>query len=252
MRYYTFRDRFEDIMTAIYDGWAWALENGHENVGFLKEPILEPRLFDEYVHVDADYEKVRKVVRSIQGSISREAYICVYYAALSVEEDSIQAIYDFLRVGFAKGSEVTRMLTIPAVERIMKIRKRVGGEAHFFREFARFTSVDNRVYVCHLEPKSNVIMLVANHFADRMPSEHWMIIDDVRRFAVVHPMNQDNYIRYLSDSEFKTLKEIEEMGDRFTDMWKDFFNVIGIKERENYECQRNMFPIWMRKHAVEF
>ena len=34
------------------------------------------------------------------------------------------------------------------------------------------------VYVSHLEPKSDVIMLVGRHFADRMPSEHWMIIDD--------------------------------------------------------------------------
>ena len=35
-----------------------------------------------------------------------------------------------------------------------------------------------RFYVSHLEPKSDVIMLVGRHFADRMPSEHWMIIDD--------------------------------------------------------------------------
>lgn len=29
------------------------------------------------------------------------------------------------------------------------------------------------------------------HFADRMPSENWMIIDDNRKKAVVHPVNNN-------------------------------------------------------------
>ena len=36
------------------------------------------------------------------------------------------------------------------------------------------------------------------------------------------------------------------------DLWKDFFNTIGIKERENYQCQRNLMPLWYRKHMTEF
>ena len=128
----------------------------------------------------------------------------------------------------------------------------MGSEAHYFREFARFTSLDDKVYVCHLEPKNNVIMLVGEHFADRMPSEHWMIIDDNRRFSVVHPKDEEFYLRYLTDEEFETLCRSETFEDQYTDMWRSFFKTIGIKERKNASCQRNMFPIWMRKHAVEF
>ena len=40
--------------------------------------------------------------------------------------------------------------------------------------------------------------------------------------------------------------------DPFIDLWKDFFNTIGIKERANYQCQRNLMPLWYRKHMTEF
>lgn len=239
-------------MTCIYEAWSEALKVGHDKIQLKKEPIFQQTLFDEYIHVDADGEKAGKVIRSIRRDISDEAYLNVYYATLSVEEDALQAIYNFLRVGFAVGKGVLDYITNPHVMRIFEIRRRVGNESHHFREFARFQSLDNKVYVSHLEPRSDVIMLVGRHFADRMPSEHWMIIDDNRRTACVHPKDESNYLRYLTDEEFEVLRKTEDYEDEYTDMWKTFFNTIGIKERENYICQRNMFPIWKRKHVVEF
>ena len=141
---------------------------------------------------------------------------------------------------------------IPEVARILELRRNVGNEAHYFREFARFNSIDNRLYICHLEPKNDITEIVANHFADRMPSENWMIIDDNRKTAVVHVADCENYIRILSDDEMEKLKKTELVSDEYTDMWRAFFDAIAIKERTNYRCQRNMMPLWMRKHATEF
>lgn len=239
-------------MTCIYDAWSYALDHGHGSLRLEREPIYQQSLFDEYVHVDADPEKTEKVVRSIKKQISGQAYMYVFYASLSEEEDALQAIYNFLRVGFAVGNRVCDMYTNQYVMRMLELKRRVGNESHYFREFARFTSLDNMVYVCHLEPKNNVVMLVGEHFADRMPSEHWMIIDDKRKIAVVHPKDEDNYLRYLTEDEFSVLCQTEDYEDRYTDMWRSFFKAISIKERENIACQRNLFPIWMRKHAVEF
>ena len=145
-----------------------------------------------------------------------------------------------------------RFFSFGDVMRIMELYRNVGNESHHFREFARFQSLDGRVYVSHLEPKSDVIMLVGRHFADRMPSEYWMIVDDNRKTVCVHLKDGENYLRYLTDGEFEALRKTEEYEDEYTGMWKTFFHTIRIKERENYVCQRNLFPIWKRKHAVEF
>lgn len=252
MKIFTCKDRFEDIMTCIYDAWECALTVGHNNIALAREPVYQTNLFAEYIHVDADSVKVEKVVRSIKKSISYEAYIYVYYATLSFEQDALNTIYNFLRIGFRVGASVCNMLNNPYVMRMFELKRKVGNEGHYFREFARFTSIDNKVYVCHIEPKCNVLTLVANHFEDRMPSEHWMIIDDNRKLAVVHPKDEESYIRYLSENEFDILKQTEAAEDEYTELWRGFFKAISIKERESRERQRNMIPIWMRKHAVEF
>lgn len=252
MKVFSCEDKFEAMMTCIYDAWSWALNNGHDQVKLQREPIYQQNMFDEYMHIDEDPDKVTKVTRSIRRQISDQAYLYVFYASLSVEEDALQAIYNFLRVGFAIGPKVCSMYANPHVMRMIELKRRIGNEAHYFREFARFSSLNNKVYVCHLEPKNNVIMLVGEHFADRMPSEHWMIIDDNRKYAIVHPKDEENYIRYLTDVELIALRNSEKYEDEYTDMWRTFFNAISIKQRENIACQRNLFPIWMRKHAVEF
>ena len=93
-------------MTCIYDAWVEALRIGHEQIQVKKEPVFQQTMFDEYIHVDGDAKKAEKVIRSIRRDISDEAYLDVYYATLSAEEDALQAIYNFLRVGFAAGCRV--------------------------------------------------------------------------------------------------------------------------------------------------
>ena len=252
MKIYTCQDRLTDIMTCIYDAWSEALKVGHNQIGLKKEPIFQQTMFDEYIHVDGDPSKAEKVIRSIRRSISETAYMNIYYASLSADENALQAIYDFLRVGFAIGSTVVEQYTNPHVMNLLELRRQVSNEAHHFREFARFQSLENQVYVSHFEPRNDVIMLVGNHFANRMPSEHWMIIDDNRKTACVHVKDGENYLRYLTDDEFSVLQKTESYEDEYTDMWKTFFHSISIEQRKNYVCQRNLFPIWKRKHAVEF
>ena len=245
-------DRFEDMMSCIYQAWEKALKVGHGCVRLERCGNEQPSLFDEYIHVDFNEDEYNKVVRSIKQKISNEAYACVYYACLSSEQDALDAAYRFLVIGFKAGAAITYMRTEPSVMRIKDIRRRVINEARYFREFARFNSVDGKVYVCHLEPKSDVIYEVAQHFADRMPSENWLIIDDNRSKAVIHPIDGEMYIRYLTDYEIEALSGSEAVNDEYTDMWKAFFETIAIKQRNNEKCQRNLMPLWMRKHVTEF
>ena len=252
MKIFTCKDRLEDIMTCIYDAWSEALLIGHDQIQLKKEPVFQQTIFDEYIHVDFNEDEYNKVVRSIKQKISNDAYACVYYACLSSEEDALDAAYRFLVTGFKAGAAVTYMRTEPSVMRIKDIRRRVINEARYFREFVRFNSVDGKVYVCHLEPKSDVIYEVAQYFADRMPSENWLIIDDNRSKAVIHPIDGEMYIRYLADDEMKVLSGTEAVNDEYTDMWKAFFEAIAIKQRNNEKCQRNLMPLWMRKHVTEF
>ncbi len=285
MRIYVCDDTFEAKMTAIYEAWAWAAaknsetkknggtHNAHDDIDFAINPVYQTDFLDEYIYVEASSEKAEKVVNSIQRDISKEAYVAVYYAAISSDIQALYDIYSFLRFGFRFGYRATSMLSEPSVQRIMTYRRRIGNEVHHFREFVRFSKIiierdepKTEMYISHIEPKSDIVYLVGGHFADRMPSEHWIIIDDIRKKAAVHPASlptqedkieyagfySNMYQKYLTDEEYRALTDIEELQDEYIDLWKTFFDAIGIKERENYKCQRNLFPLWMRKHVTEF
>lgn len=256
MRVYVCGEQFDTIMTGIYDAWAWALTNGHENVHLIKDMPAQQSLFDEYISVETDPEKSMKVSRSVEGQISRYAYMQMYYACLSYEEDALDTVYKYLMLGFKNGEHVSRMLHHPVVMRMMELQRRVSNEAHHFREFIRFSTgyaeQGQPIYISHIEPKGNVVYLLGNYFQDRMPSEYWCIVDDTRSLAVLHPKDQDYYFQQLTDEQMLELYKLEQTRDEFIDLWKEFFRTIAIKERENYRCQRNLIPLWMRKHAVEF
>ncbi len=249
---FTCKPELEDILTSIYNAWEWALLNGHDKVSFQFEPVEQYSFLEEYRHIDGNYEKTQKVIRSIQKKISYSAYEFVYYVTLSAQPDMVRVIYDFLRIGFRVGPKVVNMYTEPAVMRMMEIKRNVSNEVMRFTEFMRFTSMDKMVYVGHIEPKCNVIYPVAVNFVDRMPSENWMIVDDNRKTAVIHPKNQKIFVRYLNDDEFEGLKITDSYKDEYSEMWKVFFNTIAIRERTNEQCQMNHFPLWTRKHITEF
>ena len=249
MTVFTCADDFSSMMTCIYDAWASGL--GHRNIRLMTEPLYETELFLNYRHVDADEEKTRKVIRSIQCKISYEVFRMVFRSSLSLMENKLDCIYRFLLLGFHYGSSVTGRLQEPAVARLFAIERKVLNEAHLFREFLRFSSVKNGTLVGHIEPKCNVLPLLAENFSDRMPSENWMIIDDTRKSAVIHPADCLYYMTQLTPEEFQTLR-LTEIQDEYSALWTSFFQAISIAPRENKRCQRNMMPLWYRKHMTEF
>lgn len=245
---FTCQDQFDAMMTCIYDAWASRL--GHANVRLLTEPYGTPELFCIYRHVDVQPDKAASVIRTIHRKISARAFRMVYRAAMSNDEDKLDAIYRFLIFGFYQGASTMDCLQHSAVMRLFELDRRVSNETHAFKEFLRFSDYQGSGLVAHIQPKSNILTLIAPHFADRLPSENWMIIDDNRHLAIVHPADTDYYLTPLSQQEQRRLSK--EPDDMFVSLWKGFFSHISIQARKNLRCQRTMLPLWYRKNMTEF
>lgn len=247
---YLCEDTIEGIFTGIYDAWASGL--GHDNVKLLIKEEYEPELFFEYSEVMSDGEKAEKVARSIRRKISAEAFRNVYRAAMSSQPDKADAIYRFLLEGFRYGAGVLRLLQSPAVRRVFELDRAVGNEVHRFLQFIRFEQLENGILFSSIAPKSNVLTLVAPHFEDRFSGENWIIYDETRGQAVIHEALKPYVLARILKEEADGFLERHRDRDNYTDLWKVFFDTIGIKERENYQCQRNFMPLWYRKHMTEF
>lgn len=247
---FTCEDEFESMMTCIYDAWAARL--GHSNIRLMTEPLGNLELFCQYRHVEKDREKALKVIRSIQDKISMEAYQQVYRASLHFQSQKLDIIYRFLVLGFAAGPSVTHMLANPSVAGIFGLSRKVTNESHQFREFVRFSRLDDQVLFSAIEPKCHVLTLLAPHFSDRMPSENWMILDRTRNLAVVHPADRPCFLTPVSQAELDHIESRKRSSDTYSRLWKTFFDSVSIEARTNYQCQRNFLPLWYRKNMTEF
>lgn len=247
---FTCEDNFEAMMTCVFEAWAARL--GHDNVKLQTEPVGNLELFCEYRHVDTNSEKVEKVVRSIQQKISPKAYRDIYRAAMSDNTQKLDIIYRYIILGFVYKDKITQMLALPQVASLFELNRKVGNETHLFREFIRFSRLENQVLMSVIEPKCNVLTLLAPDFADRLPSEHWMIVDKTRMLSVIHPADADYFLTPVTQKEFEHMEASKEGADPYTDLWKTFFQTIAIEQRKNPRCQRNHLPLWYRKNMLEF
>lgn len=250
MRVYSCAHEWEAMLTCIYAAWTSGL--GQENIKLVLGEVEQQELFTEYEYVEADAKKAGKVADAINIKISPYVYSELAYTAMAYEADVLDNIYRVLILGFHYGPSVLEMVQYRDVMRNREIRVRLGNEACRFKEIIRFHDVGNHLYIAHIEPKSKIAVRLGSDFIDRMPSENWVIVDDVHDEAVIHPKDQPFYMQKLDEETKRQLLATEEATDQYTDLWKLFFDTIAIKERKNPRLQQNHMPLWSRPHVVEF
>lgn len=248
---------FEGILCGVYD--AWMSRKGHDNVRLeLKGTYHELELFSEYVESESTHGKARKVINSVCGKLSQEVYKKIYVASLSQDAGRADKIYRFLVQAFSIGPGILDQLQIPESCEIFELCRNVYNENHLLVEFLRFSQASGGVLVARIGPKNDVMTLLAPHFADRLPEENWIIYDENREKAAVHPRGKPWILvnhpleQPDGDSIWQLCLEQETDEREYEDLWISFFHTIAIKERTNPVCQRNHLPLRYRAYITEF
>lgn len=150
---YLCEDTPDGIFTAVYDAWAAKIPD--DRLKLCVEDGYCYELFTDIVYVQTDLQKAVKVARSISRKISKEAYDMVYLATLSKEQDKIDVIYRFLKLGFHYGRTVVDMQADQTVCRLFDIQRGVVNEAHSFREFIRFHDSEQGILIAKSAQKAS-------------------------------------------------------------------------------------------------
>lgn len=241
-------EEVDDIWCGIYDAWMSRL--GHANVR-LEPSGCDRELFCEYRDVERDPQKAAKVVESICSKLNEDIYEVVYKAALSQDRYRCDRIYRFLIYAFALGPGVVDMLQLPAVYEVFSMNRHIRGELDHMLGFTRFSQMKEGILLSRIGPKNDLTVLLAAHFADRMPQENWILYDCNRKKAAVHQAG-GGWVMVKTDSAVWQERLEQETDEAvFEELWKTFHRTIAIKERENPRCQRNMLPLRFRKYMTE-
>ena len=261
MTVYVCGPELESILCGICDALMSGRDHGSVRLE-IRGTNQDRELFSEYVDVEESQEKAGRVLKAMEKRLSWDSLRRVYAAALSCEPGRADAICRFLTEAFRMGRAAADRLQDGAVYEVFRLSRRVYNESCRLTEFIRFSQVPGNVLVSRIGPENDVLPLVSPHFADRMPGESWIIYDENRRKASVHPAGGDWLILHQEltrgeDREsgaFPWSACLQAQGDEaaYQRLWRTFFDAAAIEARRNPVCQRTHLPLKYRRYMTEF
>ena len=210
----------------------------------IKESNYVPNLLENTFY--PTLEKDDKLINRIIEKIGANSFMTICHMYLSSYNDKELLIYNFLFNALKYKKNIIYMRNIESVSMCLKISKYVTHEAHKFKGFVRFKELNNGVLCASIEPENNILIMLSNHFKNRLKNENWMIIDKKRHLLSYYDKN-NFYI--VEEDLYKFNLNYEE--DEYEDLWKSFYKTVGIKERKNERCRMNFMPKKYWKYIVE-
>jgi probable DNA metabolism protein len=110
----------------------------------------------------------------------------------------------------------------------------------------RFAVGPDNMLCAEIEPKYDILTLMENHFSKRFANEKWLIYDSKRDYGLFHDRTGCQVVTlpgYKSGAM--------DLKDSFTDLWREFYKSIAIKERENPKLLRRCLPVRYWNHLPE-
>ena len=224
-------DSIEGMFTAIYDAFVYKNKIQKENNTVYNDTLSieigqgeNYTLFSTIIDVNTDLVKSRKTVSTIKSRLGENIYGNVFNALCHYDTEYVIRTYEMAR--------------------------KVNNEGQKLNGFLRFS--DNGSFLLSkIAPKCNMIPIIMWHFQDRFPGENFVIYDQIRKYAVIHPKGKGCF--FISNEQFMQLEEnIPQQVDIFENLWKIYFESTDIRERLNERCQINLCPKWYRKNMPEF
>ncbi len=249
-------DSLEGVFTGIYE--AYALRIPHESISLQlgeEETLL---LFTSYKRILPDSEKAQKVSRTLRTRFGEEDYRTICMALTSISPQKAQAVYKTVVFGLSskRKRSIFEHLADDNVRRVMELSRGANNELHHEKGFLRFQELENGILYAVIKPRDNILPVLALHFADRLPMENFIILDEGRNLYVVHPAGKEWFLMTGNEEDIdhreENIWELSEEEKYYQELFLHFCHYISIESRRNLKLQRNMLPLRFRPYMVEF
>lgn len=239
---YLYDGSFDGLLTCIYHSYYSA-----PATGIYLQRNYQYSLIDPFLDIQTEPELAYKVYAAISSKISGDTLNHVYYVFLSAHPKKELLIHSYLRLGFKLGPSINSYITHPDVLPILQTSRKVSFEAHRFQGLLRFSDMGKYLYAS-FEPDHNIVMLLAEFFADRLKQELFIIHDSRRNIAAIY--NSCEW--YLSDFNSAIEFQLSDEERFYQELWSKYFGQIGIESRKNLRLQAQFIPQRYRHNLPEF
>jgi len=162
---------------------------------------------------------------------------------LCSEEDGAEDVaFRALALAFARGAGVMGFHANPDVRRANAIDRRVAGEVHRLKGLLRFRRLASGRLWGPVEPRHNVVAMVAPHFGRRLGAERWLIHDAVRGFGAAGEPGGAVRPCDAAAVEAELRGGLDASETDYQGLWRTYFDAIAIRTRSNPRAQRRAMP----------
>lgn len=213
----------------------------------IKQTNYEPNLFEQTLKIEIPNNS--QIVEEFSKTTTLNIINSTYKLYLSNYKDKELLIFYFLIYSFKYQSKIFCMRNINVISVALKTIKYVEHEIHKFKGFLRFKELKGNILYAEIAPENDILFFIAQHFAERLKNEYWIIEDKKRNVLAIYDKNKF----YLSSTnDFYILeKELSETEEDVEELWKNFYKTIAIKERTNNRCRMNFMPKKYWKYIIE-
>ncbi len=211
-----------------------------------REPAIRNFIYS-YQKIATSEQKSQKVYDAIKIKLGSDFLKKCYMAHLAEIQTENVKIYEFIRMGFSQGRIITEDLTHPIVMTVEDLRKKVTREQHRLLGLTRFSILDDETLFSVIEPKYDVLSLIAPHFSERLLTERWVIYDKKRKTAVFG--QDENWIRKEITGDPEVVFHSQE--EEYRKLWRAFHRSLAIEERRNPKLQKQLMPKYYWKYLTE-
>ena len=239
---YRYDGSADGMLTCIFEAFA----HREAPAAILSPDEPQGSLFETRI-VPTDFQKAERVLAGLRKTAGSEAADLVQLTHLTcLPERELHAL-SFTRFAMKTGRSACSMLADHRVNTLNKAVRFLQVEAHHLCGFVRFIETDGTL-ASVIEPKNDVLPLLAEHFSDRFPEERFIIYDRGRRRALMHIPGETRIIP-LNELKIPAASEQELDIQR---LWRRFHQTIAIDGRLNRQLQQNLMPLRFRPYMTEF
>lgn len=248
---YICNDTITGLYSALHDAW---LENRDSDAGIELRGRTQQQFFCQYKTVSESDKKARRLESMLKRHLGYDAYWNIYHALLSDDCEKGTEVFRTMQEARNIGDShrIMEHLGNPNVAKVFAMSRSVSNEAHRYEEFIRFRELKGGILFSEISPKAQVLTCIGDHFADRFPLENWAIYDKTHSVFLLHKRGESWTLVWDEALDTAVSEHISKGEEYYRELWKGFFNSISIRERENYNCQRNHLPVRFRPDMTEF
>lgn len=249
---YMFDGSFAGLLCCIYESYT----RKERVTELFEEDELRMSLYPTR-SVETVEEHARRVYRSLESKLGAMGLDLVNHAFRCSDEDKNTVVFRFVELGYKYGTRVCNMLSDDTVIRIHRLYRTVWNERHHYLGFVRFAECpavgslalqgSKTALAAIIEPRHDVLSLIAGHFCDRYPEEHFIIYDKTRGQALVYRPYKAEIIE-LEKFELPEGCPDSLLHER---LWQGYYEAVAIESRRNDKLRMQHMPKRFWEHLPE-